>query len=275
MIQQKVKIVSNQRVGPGYFKLKFACREIARCVLPGQFVMVRVSDGFTPLLRRPFGVHSTSGGKIEILYEMVGKGTQALAEKKSGEALDVLGPLGNGFDYRFPVFPFSRLPVLVAGGMGVAPLFFLAQKLSSIKHRASSIEALGSRIKIQVLIGVKTKNAVLCENEFKRLGYEVKVATDDGSRGFKGYVSDLLKSILRNTQYAVRNAEIYACGPRPMLKEIKKICLQKNIPGQASLEEHMACGIGACMGCAAKTVDDGFKRVCKEGPVFDIAEVIF
>ncbi|MFZ5801315.1 MAG: dihydroorotate dehydrogenase electron transfer subunit [Candidatus Omnitrophota bacterium] len=276
MIQQKVKIISNQRVGRDYFKLKFLSRKIGAQAKPGQFVMLRISDGITPFLRRPFGVHSVCDGKVEILYEVVGKGTQALSEKKTAERLDVIGPLGNGFDQR-PKTKDPRL-ILVAGGMGVAPLTFLAEKL---------MECQMSNVKCQILalLGARTRNQVLCERDFKRLGCEVKIATDDGSRGFKGYVSELLKNILaarfklhatgkRGTCCLQPAAQIYACGPRPMLKAIQKICGEKNIPCQASLEEHLACGVGACMGCAVKTVN-GFKRVCKDGPVFDIEEVMF
>jgi dihydroorotate dehydrogenase electron transfer subunit len=252
MVRQKiVKIIYNRQVKGNYFKLGLAFKELAEEAKPGQFIHVRVKDGFEPLLRRPFGVHRISGDKVEILYEVLGKGTQILSAKKAGENLDVLGPLGNGFNY-------TKTPVLVAGGMGVAPLLFLAEKLSQRKAQSA-------KRKILVLIGAKNKNHILCEEEFKKLGCEVKIATDDGSRGFKGKVTDLLKEMLRGT--------IYACGPRPMLKEIRKLCLAKHIPCQASFEENIACGLGACMGCAIKTAG-GFKRVCLDGPVFEIGEVL-
>lgn len=264
-LQRKVKILSNQPKGKNYFRLKFAWPQLAKEVKPGQFIQVKIDDSLEPLLRRPFGIHRVSSKGIEILYEVVGKGTHKLSLKKSGEILDILGPLGNGFV--IPV-PRSLLPtrcILVAGGMGVAPLTFLAEKLTEGKNKKAKLKTL-------VLIGAKTKNHILCADEFKKLGCEVKIATDDGSWGYKGYVSDLLK----HTLSVVRGlwSKVYSCGPRPMLKEVRKICMAKNIPCQASFEENIACGIGTCLGCAIKT-KNGFKRVCLDGPVFDIKEVLF
>ena len=140
----------------------------------------------------------------------------------------------------------------------MAPLVFLAEKLKKSKN--------------VVLIGAKTKEQIICEKEFKGLGFEVKVATDDGSVGFKGYVSGLLEEVLSGAHYP--KSAVYACGPRPMLKEISRISKKYNISAQVSLEEHMACGVGACLGCVTNT-RSGFKRVCKEGPVFNGDEIIW
>ena len=233
---------------------------IAKKVGPGQFVNVKISQDSDPLLRRPFSVHKIKGSSIKILYEVVGRATRILSEKKAGEYLDVIGPLGNGFS---PLA--SRLSLLVAGGMGVAPLIFLAEKLREIQNPKSKIQNL-------ILIGGKSKDDILCEKEFKELGCEVKIATDDGSRGFKGKVTDLLNKVLHGTRYTVHGTTIYACGPRPMLKAIAQISKKYKIPAQISLEEHMACGIGACFGCAVKTTS-GYRRVCKEGPVFKADEI--
>lgn len=244
--------------------------KIAQQAYPGQFADIRLSDNFEPLLRRPFSIHKVMGkGRrpwaIEILYEVVGKGSAVLSRKKAGEYLDVIGPLGNGFDCNSQ-FAKSHLAILVAGGMGVAPLVFLAEKLTERKTRKQT------KRKTIVLIGAKTKKMLICEKEFKNLGCEVKISTDDGSSGFKGTVTELLKY-----QQSTVNSElltIYACGPRPMLKEISRISAAYNIPAEISLEEHMACGIGACLGCVVNT-KSGFKRVCKEGPVFDADEIIW
>jgi dihydroorotate dehydrogenase electron transfer subunit len=149
--------------------------------------------------------------------------------------------------------------------MGVAPLFFLAEKLT--KHATCDM-----RLATLVLIGAKTKGQILCEKEFKRLGYDVKISTDDGSGGFKGKVTELLKKELSAVSYQL--SAIYACGPRPMLQEISRISQKYKIPAQISLEEHMACGVGACLGCVVNTID-GYKRVCKEGPVFEADEIIW
>ena len=260
IFQEKIKIAANNRISGRYFQLALKAPQLARLVLPGEFLEVRVSDSYEPLLRRPFSIHKVSGAQIAILYEVLGLATEILAKKKAGDYLDVLGPLGNGFDCRKPKTA-HRKPVLVAGGMGVAPLLFLAEKLS--------------KFSTTVLIGARSKEQILCEKEFKKLGCSVKIATDDGSRGFKGKVTDLLRKVLlKNSQTPELKNSIYACGPRPMLKEISKISKKYKIPAQVSLEEHMSCGIGACLGCVVKT-KEGFKRVCKEGPVFNANEIIW
>ena len=179
----------------------------------------------------------------------------------------------------------------MAGGMGVAPLLFLAEKLAySVEHIADSknksiLCAKRYPLNAIVLIGAKTKGQILCEKEFKELGCEMKVSTDDGSQGFKGKATELLDNILasrfrlhasgskKHVACSLQHAaQIYACGPRSMLKEISRVSKKYNIPAQVSLEEHMACGIGACLGCVVNT-KEGFKRVCKEGPVFNADEI--
>jgi dihydroorotate dehydrogenase electron transfer subunit len=260
LFQSNAKLIKNIEVAPNYYKMVLAAPSVAKAAKPGQFIDILIGEKYEPLLRRPFSIHRVLDSNIEILYSVIGKGTRLLSGKKPGERLDILGPLGNGFSILD-----SRRSILVAGGMGVAPLVFLAEKLTSIKHRASSIKHL-------VFLGAKTKNQILCEKEFKDLGCEVKVTTDDGSGGFKGYVSDLLKKELYATRYTLH--AIYACGPKLMLKEIAKISQKNKIPAQISLEEHMACGIGVCFGCAVKT-KNGYKRVCKEGPVFNAGDIVF
>jgi len=263
MFQLKAKLIFNKRIKDKYWHCAFLAPLIAKNGLPGQFVDIRVNDATEPLLRRPFSIHRVSGSGIGILYEVVGPGTEILSERKSGEYLDVIGPLGNGFDLNGQRATGNGQTVLIAGGVGVAPLIFVAEKLSKLQTPNS---------KLITLIGAKTKNQILCEKEFKDLGCSVKIATDDGSRGFRGYVSDLVKHLLSTMDY--RLSTIYACGPRPMLKEISKISKQYKIEAQISLEEHMACGIGACLGCAVNT-KNGYQRVCKEGPVFKAEEVIW
>ncbi len=280
MVAKKTKIIANRNVCAKYFKLTIDSAQVARLALPGQFVNIKVSRDSEPFLRRPFSIHrirsqpapakrsgpgnSENRSQIEILYEVVGKATEILSKKKSGEYLDIIGPLGNGFSLNAKRSTLNA--ILVAGGMGVAPLIFLAEKLAEIQNAESKIQNL-------VLIGAKTKNLILCEKEFKQFGFDVKIATDDGSAGFKGYVSELLRKELHAIRYPL-NATIYACGPKPMLKEVALISKKYKIPAQISLEEHMACGIGACFGCAVNT-KQGFKRVCKDGPVFNADEIIF
>jgi len=254
--QEKVRIVAKQKIGRDYFKLSLCSPRISALAQAGQFVVIRASTGDVPLLRRPFGVHHVGKASFDILVEVVGTATKILSQKKQGEYLDVIGPLGNGFRFGTQGTR-HKTQVLVAGGMGVAPLFFLAEKLKGIPK--------------VVLIGARNKKQVLCEKEFKKLGCDVKIATDDGSKGFKGKVTELLREILVTGR---KHATIYACGPKPMLKEISRIAKNNNLSGQISLEEHMSCGIGACLGCVVKT-KTGLKRVCKEGPVFAAKDIIW
>jgi len=264
IVQEKIKIIANQRISKEYFKITLRSLKIASWAHPGEFIEIKIADSYTPLLRRPFSLHRVRDNKIEILYQVVGKGSEILSQKKAGKYLDVIGPLGSGFTYQAA----SRKPqaaILVAGGMGVAPLLFLSEQIARLKTK-------NQELKTTILIGVKTKSQILCEKEFKKLGCTVKISTDDGSRGFRGKVTGLLKNLLSTVD--CRLSTVYACGPRLMLKEISAISKQYKIPAQVSLEEHMACGIGVCLGCVVKT-KNGFQRVCKEGPVFNAQEIIW
>ncbi len=253
-VQIKAKITSNKQFKENYWHLEFKSEVSAKNALPGQFVNIRVGNGIEPLLRRPVSIHGVKAAKVKLFYEVVGTGTQILSPSKSGEFLDVIGPLGNGFDYRRAAKAKEEKNILVAGGMGVAPLFFLAEKIKSTKPL--------------VLIGAKTKKQILCMQEFKKLGCAIKLATDDGSAGFKGKVTDLLKIILEQS----KPLGLFSCGPQAMLKIVSKIACENKINAQLSLEEHMACGIGACLGCVVST-KAGYKRVCKDGPVFSSEEL--
>jgi len=284
----KAKILSNINIGSNYYKMSLEAPYIAKAAKPGQFVMVRCSDSTGPLLRRPFSIHRVKGQKgIEILYEVIGKGTEILSEKKKKEYIDVLGPLGNGFSFSslvpsaFAKASADRRPsslvFLIAGGIGVAPLIFLAEKLVSAKPI--------------VLIGAKTKKLILCEKDFKKIGAKVHVATDDGSYGYKGFISELFKDMLRRTTDACppkpwrrrkgrrttdegRLTTICACGPELMLKAIADICNKEKIPCEVSLETKMACGFGACLSCAVKLKGgSSYKLACKDGPVFNADEI--
>ncbi len=253
--QIKTKIITNRRLKANYWHLEFESGLIARSARPGQFVNIRVNDLLEPLLRRPLSIHGVKGARVKVIYEVLGKGTQALSQRKSGEFLDIIGPLGNGFDYPSAAKSKGKY-ILVAGGMGVAPLLFLAEKLKTLKPL--------------VLIGARAKELIICTPEFKALGAEIKLATDDGSAGFNGRVTQLLEIELKQTRAAV----IFACGPHPMLKAAAQIAASSQLPAQLSLEAHMACGIGACLGCVVST-KDGYKSVCKDGPVFSGQDLIW
>lgn len=271
MFQIKAKLLRNQKIKDGYLRCSLEVFRIAQNACPGQFVNIKLTDNCQPLLRRPFSIHRVEGRNIEILYEVVGRGTEILAKKKAGEYLDIIGPLGNGFDCRRPTLlgrqagTNNQRQILVAGGMGVAPLLFLAEYLA--KRRLHS-----ARCTPLVLIGARTKGGLLCENDFKKLDCSVKISTDDGSTGLKGRVTDLLKTLLSSNDQ--RPTIIYACGPKPMLKEVCRLSVRYKIPSQVSLEEHLACGIGACLGCVVNTTG-GYQRVCKEGPVFEAETIIY
>ena len=260
------KILENKKITADIYRMRVKSAYLGREAKPGQFVEVRCSDSLEPLLRRPLGVHRIAKGGIELLYEVVGQGTALLAKKKTGEALDIVGPLGVGFDIRGKGQG-SRVKVLVAGGIGVAPLLSLAESLAVSK-------------KIIVILGAKTKEHVLCEAEFKKLGCEVLVSTDDGSKGKKGFATNVLKYFLRKTKDE-RRKTIYACGPTAMLKAVAEIAKTHRIPCQVSLEERMACGVGVCLGCPVKVntqyaihnTQYEYKMVCKDGPVFDAKEI--
>ena len=258
MAQIKAKIISNLKLDGNYWHLEFESGLIAQHAVAGQFVNIKVTDGETPLLRRPLSIHGVRAKKVKVIYEIIGQGTQILSTRKPGEFLDIIGPLGNGFNYRRLGQSKKAKNILIAGGMGVAPLVFLAEKLKLSQPL--------------VLIGARSQQQILCAKEFKSLGCEVKVATDDGSQGFKGKVTDLLKNLLPTTDY--RLPTIYSCGPHPMLKAVGQIAKDYKINAQLSLEEHMACGIGACLGCVVAT-KTGYKTVCKDGPVFSSEELVW
>lgn len=258
MRQLNCKIIENKKVAQRFYKMRIEAPYIAGKAQPGQFVEVKCSCGTDPLLRRPLGVHRILKNGIELLYEIVGKSTELLSEKKRGGCLDIIGPLGNGFIYD-PKALRPYAPILVAGGIGVAPLMALAEKISA--------KRMGSHI----IIGARSSSGILCEKQFKDLGCFVMVSTEDGSKGHKGYATDILKHLLKTIN--CQSSGIYACGPHPMLKAAAHMARYMSIPCQVSLEERMACGVGVCLGCPVKMKENKYKMVCKDGPVFDAKEI--
>ncbi len=284
----RVKIAANKKVRADVFCLSLAAPAIARKIRPGQFLFLLVSDGIEPFLRRPFSLYrirclARRKQIVEILYRVIGRGTLLLSRKKPGETVDVLGPLGNGFTLPAPGGK-GRI-LLVAGGMGAAPLYAMAEEL--VKGSEFRVQSSGGkgrkRRRIGVLVGAKSKNGLLAVEEFKKLGTEVLVSTDDGSRSRKGMVTGLLAETLRRE--SVPPSVIYACGPRAMLKETARLAASRKIPCQVAMEEMMACGMGVCRGCvisvkrkaqSAKLRNEfEYKTVCKDGPVFDGGEVVW
>ena len=265
--QIKAKILSRKEVVPKIYLMSAKAPEIVQEALPGQFIHIKCSKDNYPLLRRPLSIHRVDKekGEIFILFQVVGEGTKLLADRTIGDDLDIMGPIGNGFN----IYPKSKKIVIIGGGIGVAPLLALCE------------ESIRQGKEMQVLIGALKKELVIGEESFKILGAKVEVATDDGSYRYKGLVTDLLERMIKEGWLA---DQIFACGPKPMLKKISEIALQANINFQVSLEERMACGIGVCLGCVCKIkikdkreykVKYEYKRVCVDGPVFAGSEVVW
>ena len=298
MLEQTIQIVSNERDTDSYFRLVLRAPEIARLVQPGQFAHVRISPLKDALLRRPFSIFQVAGDTLSILYKTVGKGTEALSRMRAGEEVSVIAPLGHGFTVPKRG---GEIPLLVAGGYGMAAMFLLAQR---------------SPQKGIVFVGGRRRVDILCEKEFAALGWEVRVTTEDGSHGEKGLVTQPLLAKLRSsrgdeaqtekaesglprrsaaaagkqkaemsqsllTSAATRKLKIYACGPTPMLKAVGKIAEDFNVPAELSMDEHMCCGVGTCLTCVipVKTGpalrDWEYERTCTEGPVFDSRQILW
>jgi dihydroorotate dehydrogenase electron transfer subunit len=257
----KCKILSNKQVAKDHFAVEIESAYLAKNSSPGQFVSVRVREtGTYPLLRIPLGVHAIRKNSIILLYKVVGEGTAMLSSRQKNETLNVLGPLGNGFDLeKFKKEGFKKA-IIVAGGHGIAPLYALAEKLVSQNK------------KVEVFLGACTREHVVGARELRAKGIKVHVATEDGTCGHKGYVTDPLKQALIKDTVKITGAMIFACGPRPMLAALSKDARMYGIPAQVSLDAYMACGVGACLGCAVRT-KSGYKMVCKDGPVFDAQQI--
>jgi dihydroorotate dehydrogenase electron transfer subunit len=296
MLEQTVQIVSNERDTDSYFHLVLRAPQIAPLIQPGQFAHVRILPLKDALLRRPFSIFQVAGGTFSILYKTVGKGTEALSRMHAGEEVSIIAPLGHGFSV-----PKSggEIPLLVAGGYGMAAMYLLAQR---------------SPQKGIVFVGGRRRVDILCEKEFAALGWDVRVTTEDGSHGEKGLVTQPLLAELRRSrgnEAQIKKAEsglprrsaaeagkrkaemsqslltsaamerklkIYACGPTPMLKAAGKIAEDFNVPAELSMDEHMCCGVGVCLTCVipVKTGDGWeYQRTCTEGPVFDSCKIVW
>jgi dihydroorotate dehydrogenase electron transfer subunit len=259
----KAKIKNTKRIKKDIYLLSFVSGYLARRSRPGQFVHIRVPSPHITL-RRPFSIHKVMGKDIYILFRVRGKGTDLLAHYQKGDPLDLIAPLGRGFDY-VPEGRSHQQNILIAGGMGVAPLIYLAQKLKKKRGVAS-------RHKDIVLLGAKTKGEIVCEHSFKTLAFKVVIATEDGSRGIKGTAIKVVEKMLSSSTLE-RRVNLYACGPKEMLYSLARVVQRyPEINCQISFEQFMGCGLGICLGCAIDT-KHGYRRVCKDGPVFNIGEV--
>ena len=247
-------VVESRTLGDGLHSLVLEGGEMAREMSPGQFVHIACGEG--NLLRRPISLCTVSGEKFRLVFQIKGSGTRYLAERKAGEALDVLGPLGHGFALE----KLGPRPVFVGGGIGVPPLLWAMQTV----HRQGGEPA--------AILGFRSRGAVILTEEFEREG-AVTVTTDDGSFGRPGFVTDALAQQLAGA------TGVAACGPRVMLRAVADLARGAGVPCQVSLEERMGCGIGACLVCACALKGQAgqtrYGHVCKDGPVFDAEEVIW
>lgn len=268
MFDEVVTILENKKVNAEYYKLIFSSKKLSQGVLPGQFLNIQIENHQGLLLRRPFSYYRTRGNKIEILYEILGHGTALLAEKRRGHTLKALGPLGRPFTQKLK----GKKRVLVAGGVGVPPLVFLAETapLLSSSHEWGR-KKVGETNSLVLLIGCKSKSEVLPKKELSKIPGEVRYATNDGSYGKKGFVTVLLHDILKKEN--PKSLFIQTCGPNVMMDAVMKIAKEFGVEGEASIDERMACGVGACLGCVVET-HEGFKTSCVEGPVFGFHELV-
>jgi dihydroorotate dehydrogenase electron transfer subunit len=267
-IQAGGTILENKRLKSSYFLMEMDCPLIADKTRPGQFLMLQVSGDTHPLLRRPFSIYKSyptwhpeeeKRGHLILLYKKVGKGTEKMTSFLTGEKVNLIGPLGNGFT--LPPLPSSVTSILIGGGVGMASLSSLGQALHSGK--------------LHVFIGGKTKDDILCEEDFlSGKSTHLFIATEDGSRGKKGTVVDLLHDEIKRFDRDQPH-DVYICGPEGMLKSVSKVIKSKIWNVQVSLEARMGCGFGACWGCVVRTkdVEMAYHRVCKDGPVFPLSEI--
>lgn len=262
MKQQVANILYNDALSPGYWRLGLATGSGYVDARPGQFVMVRLEDGDFPLLRRPFSIHrlmveGAAANRIEVLYRVIGRGTRILSGLRPGQAVDLLGPLGRGF--RIPET--ARRIDVAAGGIGVAPMPFL------FEHLKAQLDLSACR----VFLGGRTRQDLLCRDDFEAMGVRVIPTTDDGSDGDQCLLTHPLETAVRQTPPDL----IAACGPMGMLACVAGIARSTGVACQVSLESAMACGIGACLGCAVQPASKNahYLHVCKDGPVFDIDQI--
>ena len=263
MIQTLATVVLNEMIAPDYGRVRLSCDAGFNRARPGQFVMLGFPDAVDPLLRRPFSIHRLIAGEngaaqIELLYKVVGKATRRLSQLPAGERLSLLGPLGRGFQ----VPAGTRRLYCVAGGFGVAPFVFLAEWL----QRQASPPA-----ELQVFLGGRGRADLLCISDFERLGIPVRLTTDDGSCGEQCRVTDPFAEAIEQRPPDL----VLACGPQAMLACVLGIVRAHRVPCQVSVEAMMACGMGACLGCAVADRRDSarYLHACVDGPVFD-AEAI-
>jgi len=250
---EQAPVLEKRILAKGVFQLVAKAPKIAALSVPGQFVMMRLTTLADPLLRRPISIAGADPeqGMISLICRVVGHGTELLSTVGIGDFLDILGPLGHGFDME------CRRPLLVGGGIGLAPLLFAAARFCPDP--------------VEVLAGGRTCDEMFWAELFRQTCDKVHVATDDGSLGICGTCADALPDILKKGRYDM----VLTCGPRPMMWRVASEAAKIGIRTQVSLEKHMACGLGACRACTCQAADGGMRQACKDGPVFWSEEVVW
>jgi dihydroorotate dehydrogenase electron transfer subunit len=287
VFQTRALVLANECLNAEHWRLTLAAPEIALAIKPGQFVNLRVNRANDPLCRRPFTVfRSVKVGPafsgIEIVYRVAGRGTRLMTAARPGQEFDIIGPLGTGYRRDRG----KRVHILVGGGCGVAALFTLGQELSEAGRE--------QELELVSVLGFRSRSMVMLEEEFRSLGGEVVVATDDGSYGRTGYTIDALAEFVE-TRACADDCIVYASGPEPMNRALVAFCREHGIPGQLAMEKHMLCGIGGCLTCTCKVEkagvlkhrdlasshiqldpgsDIGYAMVCQDGPIFNVDEVV-
>lgn len=251
MPDETVTVLTNRKINDEYYKLSFRSPRLARA-RPGQFMELKIRTGWDPFLRRPFSYYRVSGDRVEILYEILGRGTELLTQVKAGSAIRVMGPLGREFSRKIG----NCKRILVGGGVGVPPLVLLAEREGC--HR--------------FFIGTKTRGEVLPPAELRKFRKQVFYATEDGSYGAKGYVTKPLEEFFKREKGDPEDYFIQTCGPNRMMERVMEIARHYGVAGEASWDERMACGVGVCLGCMVLT-KKGWTPSCTEGPVFRFDEM--
>jgi dihydroorotate dehydrogenase electron transfer subunit len=275
LVQRQVQIVENVRLARDTYRLRFHCPEMAVGIAPGQFLMVRLAGQNDPLIGRPLALYDTvldSAGQphsIEVVYLVKGKFTSRLAVCGPSSLLDVWGPLGNGF---LPCA--AEHWIMVAGGIGQTPFLALAREILGQRRYGHVARQPVLARRVTLCYGARSADLLACVEDFRQLGVDVRLATDDGTQGHHGLVTDVLEQVLSER---TPNRRIATCGPEPMMAAVARIAARTGTPCDVSLETPMACGVGICFTCVAKVRDAtgawDYKRTCVEGPVFD-AEMI-
>jgi dihydroorotate dehydrogenase electron transfer subunit len=276
-VHTRVEIVENVRIARNTFRLRFNQSEIARRIVPGQFLMVRIAGCDDPLIGRPLAMYDViadAAGRpqgVDVVYLVKGKFTTHLATLKPGQTIDAWGPLGNGF-----VPAAASHLIIVAGGIGYTPFVALAKENLGVQSYGSAPRAIDFGKRITLCYGARSADYFAGLNDFAAAGAKVLLSTDDGTRGHRGLVTELLERVLAED---ASDCRIACCGPEPMMEAVAEIAAQRNIPCQVSLETPMACGIGICFTCVAKVRDAAgewdYKRTCVEGPVFEAAKIVW